>query len=66
MNLKPRMKLVEINLVAREAHEAVQGYMDIYSPFTLKCTQEFLLVTVQSYSALTTRQNITISHVKKL
>ena len=37
-----------------------QGYKDMYSPVTVKCIQEFVLVTFQSYSALTNRQNITI------
>ena len=41
----------------------IQGYKDIYSPVTFKCTQEFVLVTFHTYSALTNRQNITISHV---
>ena len=30
----------------------IQGYKDIYSPMTFKCTQEFVLVTFNSYSAL--------------
>ena len=41
----------------------LQGYKDIYSPVIFKCTQEFVLVTFQLYSALTNRQNVTISHV---
>ena len=41
----------------------MQGYKDIYLPVTCKCTQEFVLVTFHSYSALTNRQNITISDV---
>ena len=38
-------------------------YKDIYLPVTFKCTQELVLVTFRSYSALTNRQNITVSHV---
>ena len=41
----------------------MQGYKDIYLPVTCKCTQEFVLVTFHSYSALTNRQSITIIHV---
>ena len=40
----------------------VQGYKDIYSPVTLKCTQEFVLVALHSYNALTKGQNIAFSH----
>ena len=38
-------------------------YTDIYSPVTVKYTQEFLLVTFISNSSLTNKQNITISYV---
>ena len=41
----------------------IQGYKDIYLPMTFKCTQEFVLVTLHSYSALTDRQNITITRI---
>ena len=41
----------------------IQVYTDIYSPVTVKYTQEFLLVTFISNSSLTNRQNITISCV---
>ena len=41
----------------------IQGYKDIYSPMTLKCTQEFVLVTLHSYSTLTNSHGIAISHV---
>ena len=41
----------------------IQEYKDIYSPVTFKCTQEFVLVMLYSYSALTNRWIITISHV---
>ena len=30
-------------------------YKDTYSPMTFKCTQEFVLETFRSYSALTSR-----------
>ena len=30
----------------------IQGYKDIYSPVTLKCTPEVVLVTLHSYSTL--------------
>ena len=40
-----------------------QIYKDIYWPVTLKYTQEFVLVTFHSWSALTNRQNIAVSHV---
>ena len=40
-----------------------EGYRDIYSPITFRCTQEFVLVTFHSYSALGKRHNITICHV---
>ena len=33
----------------------IQGYKHIYSPMTFKCTQEFVLVTFHSYSALRNR-----------
>ena len=44
---------------------AFSRYKDtkIYAPMAFKCTQEFVLVTSHSYSALPNRQNITISHV---
>ena len=42
----------------------IQGYNDIYSPVTLKCTQEFVLVTLHSYSTLTNRHGVyKISHI---
>ena len=28
----------------------IQGYKDLYSPMTLKCAQEYVLVTFQSYN----------------
>ena len=40
-----------------------QGYKAIYSPVTFEFTQEFVLETFHSYSALTNRQNITINLV---
>ena len=36
----------------------IHGYKDVYLPVTSKPTQEFVLVTFHSYSALTHRQNI--------
>lgn len=36
-----------------EAKKYIQGYKGVYSPVILKCIQEFVLVTFQSYSALT-------------
>ena len=42
---------------------ASQGYKDVYLPVMFKCMQQFVLVTFHSYSALTNRQNITISRV---
>ena len=44
----------------------IQGYKDMYSPMTFKCTQELVVVTLHAYSALTNRQNSTVSHVYKL
>ena len=41
----------------------IQVYTDIYSPVTVKYTQEFLFVTFISNSSLTNKQNITISRV---
>ena len=41
----------------------IQEYKDIYSPVTLRRAQEFVLVTFHSYSALTYRQDIAISHI---
>ena len=41
----------------------IQVYTDIYSPVTVKYTQEFLLVTFISNSSLTNKQNITIIRV---
>ena len=41
-------------------------YMDICSLMPFIRTQEFVLVMLHSCSALTNRQNITISHVLKL
>ena len=38
-------------------------YKNIYSPVALKCAQEYVLVTFDSYSALTDRHDIAISHV---
>ena len=40
-----------------------QGYKAIYSSVTFEFTQEFVLETFHSDSALANRQNITISHV---
>ena len=37
----------------------IQRYKDVYSPVALKCRQEFVLLTFQSYSALTNMQNVT-------
>ena len=46
------------------AKTRIMGYKDIYSPVTLKCTQEFVLVTVHSYSTLTNRHGMyKISHI---
>ena len=39
------------------------GYKDIYSPMTLKCKLEFVLVPFCSCCALTNKQNIINSHV---
>ena len=39
----------------------VTGYKDVYLPVTLKCGLQFVLVIFHSYSALTNRQNITVS-----
>ena len=42
----------------------IQGYKDIYSPVTLKCTPEVVLVTLHSYSTLTNRHGMyKISHM---
>ena len=41
----------------------VTGYKDIYSPVTLKHTQEFVLVTFHVYDTLTNTQNITMTSV---
>ena len=48
---------------AESRKATTQGYKDIYSPMTFKCTQEFVFVTFHSYSAFTNIQNITISQV---
>ena len=44
--------------------ELGQGYNDIYSPLTLKYTQEFVLVKFHLHSALTSTQIITIRRRK--
>ena len=40
------------------------GYKDIYLPVTLKCAQEFVLVTFHSYSALT-EKTLQLSRYKR-
>ena len=44
--------------------ELGQGYKDIYSPLTLKHSQEFVLVKFYLHSALTSTQNVTIRRRK--
>ena len=38
-----------------DSDKGIQGYKNIYSPMTFKCTQEFILVTFHSYSELRNR-----------
>ena len=42
----------------------IQGYVNCYSPMTFKCTQEFVLVTFHSYSALANRQTLQLAVYK--
>ena len=44
--------MISWELVITCLQTRVQGYNDIYSPVTFKCTQEFVSVTFHSYSAL--------------
>ena len=61
--LQHASKIIYIHsYMATSPKNTIGGYKDIYSPVTFKRTQEFVLVTFRSYSALARRQNITFSH----